>query len=453
MKQKSKLTWAIAFSLIAGLFLGHFFPETALLTRPLRELFLNGVKCIIAPLIFASIVVGVNAAGSVKGLGKTGLRAIVYFEIATTLALGVGLLMVNLFRPGDGVVLGHGISNAVAQAQSTPLSFQGFIAHLLPSNFVDAIARGDVLQIVIFSSIFAVAALMAGAKAAPVVSFCEALNEVMFKFTGIIMVLAPLGVGASVAIGVAEHGVEVVLPLLKLLGSLYFALLVFVAAVLVPVLWFSGVRLSRFFSELRPAVLLAFATASSESAYPEALGALERMGVKKRISSFVLPLGYSFNLDGSTLYLALASVFVAQAAHIELSFTTQVLMMLTLMLTTKGVAAVPRASIVVLSGTLTAFGLPLEGVALILSVDAFMDMARTSVNLLGNCVATVVISRLEGESLAPAFSRNQPSGAFAGVNQGLHIGPEQDFDLVREDVLLNDPLAKGGVGDAVARLE
>ncbi|NDG84676.1 MAG: dicarboxylate/amino acid:cation symporter, partial [Proteobacteria bacterium] len=266
-------------------------------------------------------------------------------------------------------------------------------------------------------------------------------------------VLAPIGVGASVAIGVAEHGVEVVLPLLKLLGSLYFALILFVATVLIPALWLSGVKISRFLSEVRPAALLAFATATSESAYPEALAALDRMGVKKRISSFVLPLGYSFNLDGSTLYLALASVFVAQAAHIELSFTTQLLMMLTLMLTTKGVAAVPRASIVVLSGTLTAFGLPLEGVALILSVDAFMDMARTSVNLLGNCVATVVISRLEGEALAPAFSRKSGSGAFAGVDQGLEIRAEQDFDLVREDVLLNDSLAKGGVGDAIAHIE
>ena len=403
MAKKNTLTLMILMSLILGLLLGHFAPEQALLLKPFRGLFLNGVKCIIAPLIFASIVMGVNAAGTVKGLGKTGLRALIYFELATTLALGVGLALVNLLRPGDGVTLVHGVSEVVSRAQETKLSLQGFIEHLLPSSFADAIVRGDVLQIVIFSSLFGVATLMAGEKARPVLSFCEGLNEVMFKFTGIIMLLAPLGVGASAATGVAEHGIGVVLPLLKLVGTLYLALLIFVILVLIPALWFARANLKRFLLELRPALLLAFATTSSESAYPQALQSLDRMGVNKRISSFVLPLGYSFNLDGSTLYLALASVFVAQAAHIELSLWTQLSMMLTLMLTTKGVAAVPRASIVVLSGTLTAFGLPLEGITLILGVDEFMDMARTSVNLLGNCVATVVVSRLEGETLHSDF--------------------------------------------------
>ena len=407
MAKKNTLTLMILLSLILGLLLGHFAPEYALMLKPFRGLFLNGVKCIIAPLIFASIVMGVNAAGSVKGLGKTGLRALLYFELATTLALGVGLALVNLLRPGDGVSLVHGVSEAVTRAQETKLSLQGFIEHLLPSSFAEAIVRGDVLQIVIFSSLFGVATLMAGDKARPVLGFCEGLNEVMFKFTGIIMLLAPLGVGASAATGVAEHGIGVVLPLLKLVGTLYLALLIFVVLVLVPALWFARANIKRFLLELRPALMMAFATTSSESAYPQALQSLDRMGVHKRISSFVLPLGYSFNLDGSTLYLALASVFVAQAAQIELSLWTQLSMMLTLMLTTKGVAAVPRASIVVLSGTLTAFGLPLEGITLILGVDEFMDMARTSVNLLGNCVATVVVSRLEGESLSPEFRSSE----------------------------------------------
>jgi proton glutamate symport protein len=225
----------------------------------------------------------------------------------------------------------------------------------------------------------------------------------MFKFTGMIMMLAPIGVGASSAMGVAEHGIGVVLPLLKLVGTLYLALFIFVMVVLVPALIYARVNLIKFLREIRPSLLLAFATTSSESAFPQALASLDRIGVKKRISSFVLPLGYSFNLDGSTLYLALASVFVAQAAGIQLTIWTQVTMMLTLMLTTKGVAAVPRASFVVLSGTLTAFGLPLEGITLILGVDVFMDMARTSVNLLGNCVATLVISRWEGEAINPEF--------------------------------------------------
>jgi len=407
MLRKVKLTTWIFIALLFGLALGHYAPEFALSLKSLRTLFLNGVKCIIAPLIFASIVLGINSAGSVKGLGRTGVRAIIYFEIATTLALIVGLFMVNWLRPGDGNSLSVPVSELVSKAQETKLSFSGFFEHLLPTNFAEAIVKGDVLQIVIFSTIFGIATLLAGEKGRPMVTFAESLNEVMFKFTGIIMSLAPIGVGAAAATGVAEHGIGVVIPLLKLVGTLYLALLVFVVIVLVPAMIYARVNMMAFLREIRPALLLAFATTSSESAFPHALESLEKMGVKKRISSFVLPLGYSFNLDGSTLYLALASVFVAQAAGIELSLWTQLTMMLTLMLTTKGVAAVPRASLVVLSGTLTAFGLPLEGITLILGVDEFMDMARTTVNLLGNCVATLVVSRWEGESLSPEFTKVQ----------------------------------------------
>ena len=225
----------------------------------------------------------------------------------------------------------------------------------------------------------------------------------MFKFTEIIMKLAPIGVGAAIAGAVAEHGLGVLLPMAKMVGTLYLALIVFVGVVLIPGLMYARIRVGAFFRELRPSLLLAFATTSSESAYPGTLQSLEKIGVPNRIASFVLPLGYSFNLDGSTLYLAIASVFIAQAAHVELSIGTQLAMMLTLMLTTKGVAAVPRASIVVLSATLVGFGLPLEGIALIIGVDEFMDMARTTINLLGNCVATTVVARWEREPLSPAF--------------------------------------------------
>jgi len=405
MLRKIKLTSWIFIALIAGFLIGHYFPGLVPWIKPFRGLFLNGVKCIVAPLIFASIVIGINSAGSVKGLGKTGVRALIYFEIATTLALGVGLLMVNVLRPGDGLSLGHQVAEVVNKAQENKLSFQGFVEHLLPTNFAEAIVKGDVLQIVLFSTLFGIAVLLGGEKASPMLRFCEGLNEVMFKFTGIIMNLAPFGVGAAAAGSVAEHGIGVILPMMKLVGSLYLALVIFVVLVLVPAMIYSKVSILKFVSEIRPSLMLAFATTSSESAYPSALESLDRMGVKKRISSFVLPLGYSFNLDGSTLYLAIASVFVAQAAGIELSLGTQITMMLTLMLTTKGVAAVPRASLVVLSGTLTAFGLPLEGITLILGVDEFMDMARTTVNLLGNCVATLVISRWEGESLDPKFQK------------------------------------------------
>lgn len=404
-KVRISLTSWIFIALAAGLLIGIFFPEFAHNITPLRSLFLNGVKCIIAPLIFASIVSGINSSGSVKGLGRLGLRAIIWFEVATTLALVIGLLFVNVMRPGDGLSIGHDIDPAVTLAAQNKLSMAGFIEHLLPHNFAEAVVKGDVLQIVIFSVIFGIAVLLAGEKGRPVYVFCEGLNQVMFKFTELIMKLAPIGVGAAMAGSIAEHGLSVLVPMAKMVGTLYIALIVFVAMVLIPGLLWARVRVREFFQELRPSLVLAFATTSSESAYPGALQSLERMGVPNRIASFVLPMGYSFNLDGSTLYLAIASVFIAQAAHIELPIQTQIAMMLALMLTTKGVAAVPRASMVVLSATLTAFGLPLEGVVLIMGVDEFMDMARTSVNLLGNCVATTVVSRWEGDELSPEFQR------------------------------------------------
>jgi proton glutamate symport protein len=400
-----RLTTWIFIALILGVLIGEFAPHLVPYIKPFRLVFLNGVKCIVAPLIFASIVTGINSAGTLKGLGRTGLRAIIYFEIATTVALFIGLGFVNWFKPGQGLsVLGQHVSDTVAKAEQTKLTFAGFVEHLLPTNFADAIVRGDVLQIVLFSTIFGIAVLMAGEKGKPVLNFCEGLNDVMFKFTNVIMLFAPIGVGAAIAASVVDHGWSVMVPMLKMVGTLYMALAVFIIVVLFPALIYSKVKIGAFFQELKPSLILAVATTSSESAYPSALNSLEKMGVSKRISSFVLPLGYSFNLDGSTLYLAVASVFVAQAAGVDLSIGTQMAMMLTLMLTTKGVAAVPRASMVVLSGTLVAFGLPLEGIMLILGVDEFMDMARTGVNLLGNCVATTVVSKWEGESLNPDYT-------------------------------------------------
>jgi Na+/H+-dicarboxylate symporter len=401
-KSSSKLTFWIFVSLIVGLVLGIWFPDVAHAVKPFRTVFMNGVKCIIAPLIFSSIVCGINSSGSAKGLGRVGLKAIIWFELATTFALVIGLVFVNFVRPGDGLSLAAIDASAVPAAQ-VKMTFAGFIEHLFPTNIAEPIVKGDVLQIVIFSVIFGLGLLWSGEKGKPVYVFCEGLTHVMFKFTELIMNLAPIGVGAAMAGAVAEHGLSVLLPMGKLVGSLYLALLVFVVGVLLPGLKWARVKIIPFFRELRPVITLAFATTSSESAYPDALKSLEKMGVPNRVASFVLPMGYSFNLDGSTLYLAIASVFVAQAAHIELSIGTQLAMMLSLMLTTKGVAAVPRASLVVLSATLVAFGLPLEGIVLIMGVDEFMDMARTSVNLLGNCVATTVVSHWENEKLSPEF--------------------------------------------------
>ena len=391
------LTQWIFIALLGGFLMGAFAPQLVPIIKPFRGLFLNGVKCIIAPLIFGTLVTGIAGSGSGHQLGKMGLRAFIYFEIATTFALVIGLVAVNLLQPGAGLTIKASTSGL--PTGEVHVSFGGFVEHLLPTNIVDAIAKGDVLQLVIFTTIFAVAVLAVGERARPVLKFCESLSDVMFKFTSYLMKLAPLGVGAAMAASVAEHGWQVILPLFKLVGSLYLALIVFVLAVLVPVCKLVKIPVIPFFRQVKDPVVLAFATTSSESALPMALDHMERFGVPRRIASFILPMGYSFNLDGSTLYLAVASVFVAQAAKVHLSIGQQILMMGTLMLTTKGVAAVPRASVVVLTGTLTAFGLPLEGVALILGVDELMDMARTGVNLLGNCLATAVIARWEGITL------------------------------------------------------
>ena len=388
----------IFIGLITGFLIGFFAPEFAHNLKPFRTLFLNGVKCIIAPLIFATIVTGIASAGSFKQLGAMGVRALIYFEVVTTIALFFGLLAVNVLRPGAGLNVTEGSQAAETFAKSQ-VSLGGFIEHLLPTNVAEAVVKGDVLQIVIVSTIFAFAVLAVGNKAKPVLTLCESLAEVMFRFTGYIMLLAPLGVGAALATSMAEHGWQVIFPSLKMVGTLYVALIAFVLAVFLPIVKLFKIPVRAFLSHVKEAVILAFATTSSESAYPLALDSMEKFGVPRRISSFVLPMGYSFNLDGSTLYLAVASVFVAQASGIELSLGTQLAMMASLMLTTKGVAAVPRASIVVLSGTLSAFGIPLEGIALIMAVDAFMDMARTGVNLLGNCLATAVIARCEDINL------------------------------------------------------
>jgi proton glutamate symport protein len=402
LKSLKLSTW-IFLALFIGLAIGVFWPEAAHYIKPFRTVFLNGVKCIIAPLIFASIVCGIASAGSVKNLGKIGLIATIWFEVATTAALAIGLIFVNWLRPGDGLSIGHEVSKDILASANQEMSFTKFIEHLFPQNIADAVARGDVLQIVIFSIIFGIAVLLAGEKGKSVLNFCQSLNDVMFHFTSLIMTLAPIGVGAAMASSIAEHGLGVMIPMAKMVGTLYLALIAFVLIVLCPALFYAKVKILAFIKEFKPAIVLAFATTSSESAYPQALRSLNKMGVSPRISSFVLPLGYSFNLDGSTLYLAIASVFIAQAANIELSLTTQITMMLTLMLTTKGVAAVPRASMVVLSATLTAFGLPLEGIVLIIGVDEFMDMARTAVNLLGNSVATLVVARWEEEELTNDF--------------------------------------------------
>jgi proton glutamate symport protein len=395
MKRLSLTAW-IFIAMVLGVALGAMFPEAgkADWMGAISNVFLRLIKSIIAPLIFATLVYGIAGTGSVKTMGRIGLKAIIYFEVLTTIALFLGLGAVNLIRPGEGMTLARGATET-GLAKTTP-TLSGTLEHTFPASVIDAMARGDVLQIVVFAFIFGAACAAIGAKSAAVVEVCKSLSEVMFRYTKYVMYLAPVGVGAAMAHTIGSNGIGVLLNLGKLVLTLYGALFIFVFVVLGAVAVIARVPLKPFVRAAREPFILAFSTASSESALPLALENLELMGVPKHIVAFVLPTGYSFNLDGSTLYLSLASVFVAQAAGVHMPLSQQLLMMLTLMLTSKGVAAVPRASLVILAGTLASFGLPVAGVALILGADALMDMARTSVNLLGNCMATVVVARWEG---------------------------------------------------------
>jgi proton glutamate symport protein len=398
--RRLSLTAWIFIAMVVGVALGAAFPNIgkAEWMSAIASVFLRLIKSIIAPLIFGTLVYGIAGTGSVKTMGRIGLKAIVYFEVLTTIALVLGLAAVNLVRPGEGMTLERGASET-GLAQSGP-TLTGTLEHTFPASVIDAMARGDVLQIVVFSFIFGAACAAIGLKAAPVVSFCKALSEVMFRYTKYVMYLAPLGVGAAMAATIGSRGLGVLLGLGKLILTLYGTLLIFVFIVLGAVALIARVPLRAFIRAAREPFLLAFSTASSESALPLALENMESMGVPAHIVAFVLPTGYSFNLDGSTLYLSMASLFVAQAAGIHMPLSQQLLMMLTLMLTSKGVAAVPRASLVILAGTLATFSLPISGVALLLGADALMDMARTSVNLLGNCMASAVVARWEGVNLS-----------------------------------------------------
>jgi proton glutamate symport protein len=362
----------------------------------LGTIFLRLIKSIIAPLLFATLVVGIAGTGSVKTMGRIGGKAILYFEIVTTVALFVGLGAANLVQPGLGVDLTKGAAQAVDRASA---GLAQILEHTFPTSIIDAMARGDVLQIVVFTFLFGTACAAIGTKARQMVEFCESLAQVMFKFTGYVMLFAPFGVFGAMAATIGEHGLKVLFSLGKLVLTLYAAEAFFVVVVFGSVVAIARIPARRFIHYVREPYLIAFSTASSEAALPRALENMEKFGVPKHIVSFVLPTGYSFNLDGSTLYLSLAAMFVAQAAGVHLPFGTQIVMMLTLMLTSKGVAGVPRASLVILAGTLGSFNLPIEGIAVILGVDTLMDMARTSVNLLGNCLATAVVARWEGVKL------------------------------------------------------
>jgi proton glutamate symport protein len=409
MKRVSLTTW-ILIALAGGILFGAALPGPARQLGILGTIFLRLIKSIIAPLLFGTLVSGIAGTGNVKTMGRIGGKAILYFEAVTTIALFVGLGAVNLVKPGVGVQLQKGAAAGLAASNA---GLAQILEHTFPSSIIDAMAKGEVLQIVVFAFIFGAACATVGLKARPVVEFCESLSEVMFKYTGYVMLFAPLGVFGAMAATIGEKGLGVMVNLGKLVLTLYGAEAFFVVVVFGAIATVTRVPLRRFIQYVREPFLLAFSTASSESAFPLALENMERFGVPKHIVAFVLPTGYSFNLDGSTLYLSLAALFVAQAAGVHMPFATQLVMLLTLMLTSKGVAGVPRASLVILAGTLATFNLPVEGVAVILGVDTLMDMARTSVNLLGNCLATAVVARWEGVDLYAAGAEAAAEAASA----------------------------------------
>ncbi len=429
--RKVSLTQWILIAMVAGMLVGWAFPEAAQQLKPLSNVFLRMIKSLIAPLIFATLVVGIAGHGDdMKKVGRLALKSLIYFEVVTTLALFVGLAAVNIARPGDGVVLGAEATTGEEYA-AKQTTVAGVLEHIVPASVVEAAAHNEVLQIVFWSILFAVALTrVPGPTRAVVITGLDALAEVMFKFTGLVMAFAPVGIAAAMAVTVGSGGLKVLGNLAFLILTLYAALVVFLAGVLVPVALVARIPLKKFLRAVKEPALIAFSTTSSEAALPKAMLAMQSIGVPKRIVAFVMPTGYSFNLDGSTLYLAVASVFAAQAAGVEMSFGQQLVMMLTLMVTSKGVAAVPRASLVILAGTLTQFQLPLEAVAVIFGVDTLMDMARTTVNLIGNCLASCVMARWEGEfddsatGVLADENRNAEEVPRMNAEEGKDIKPE-----------------------------
>lgn len=389
-------TTQIFIGLAVGIVLGATVPDLAVALKPLADAFLRMIKMIIAPLLFSTLVVGIAGTGDMKAMGRIGLKAIIYFEVATTLALVLGLGLVNWFQPGAGVTLTGAGTEAVAAMATRQQTLTDVFLHMFPTSIFDAMARGDILQVVVFASFFGVALAGVGEKGRPVLDFLESVAQVMFRFTAYVMMFAPIGVMAAIGATVGGRGLGILVTLGKLVGVMYLGLVIFLFLVIGGVALLIRVPFFTFLRAIREPFLIAFTTASSEAALPKALDVMARFGVPRNIVGFVLPTGYSFNLDGTTLYLSIASVFVAQLAGIQLTWSQQLMMMLTLMLTSKGVAGVPRGALVVLTAALGSFGLPLEGAAILLGIDQVLDMGRTAVNVTGNCLATAVVARWEG---------------------------------------------------------
>lgn len=441
MKQ-SKLTIAIFIALVLGILVGWVFPAFAIKTHVLAEIFLRMIKMIIAPLLFATLVVGIAGHGDVKSLGRLGIKTLAYFEIVTTIALFIGLGFANLFKPGIG--MGNiasdqtGLTRIVQMASTTHHnSFGDLLLSLCPTSIFQAMAEGNLLQIVVFCIFFALAICAVGKKAQPVVDILNSVASIMFKFTEYVMLFAPIGIFGAIAYTVGSNGISILFNYGKIIISLYTALIVFVALVLIIACKLVGVSARAVIRAIQEPALLTFTTASSEAALPKAMSIMEKFGVPKSIVGFVMPTGYTFNLDGSTLYLAMAVLFSTQLVGIHLTFEQQLVIMFALMLTSKGVAGVPRASIIVLAGTLTSFNIPIVGVAVLLGIDQILDMGRTTVNLIGNCIATIVIARWENafdyNKMADFIKlRNLKANTLTKINSNVSF--QHDFSAEKVEV-------------------
>jgi proton glutamate symport protein len=405
LRRRTITPWIFAF-MLAGAEIGVDAPVFATHLRVFSDIFLRLIKTIVAPLILCTLITGIAGHGDLKSVGRMGIRSLIYFEVATTLALVIGLIAINITHAGAGLTL-PAAPHTEAMAVPAALRWDDFLLHIFPENIAKSIAEGQILQVAVFAVFFGIAlATLPDSKRGPVLRLTESLSEVMFRFTNVVMYFAPIGVGAAMAFTVGHMGLGVMVNLGKLLLTFYTALIAFGLLVLLPAALIFKVPIRRFISAVAEPATIAFATSTSEAALPRAMECMEALGVPRRIVSFVIPAGYSFNLDGSTLYLAVASIFVAQAAGIHMPISTQLVMMATLVLTSKGVAGVPRATLVVLLATAATFGLPTEPIFVILGIDALMDMARTALNVTGNCLASVIIARWEN-----AFATEAPSPA------------------------------------------
>ena len=394
---RRSLTYWMFFSMLLGAEIGVDSPQLAEHLRVLSDIFLRLIKVIIAPLILGTLITGIAGHGNLRSVGRIGLKSLIYFEAVTTIALFIGVAAIDISRAGMGLSLAPSAASAAVPA-AAPMHWDDFVLHVFPENIAKSISENQILQVAVFAVIFGFAlARISEARRKPMLNFCESLTETMFAFTNLVMYFAPFGVGAAMAYTVGHLGISVLLPLLKLLLTGYAALIVFLTIVLLPILVAARLPLRRFLRAVAEPATIAFATSTSEAALPRAMEEMEVFGVPRRIVAFVIPAGYGFNLDGSTLYLAVAALFVAQVAGIHMSWTEQLFMVFALMLMSKGIAGVPRATLVVLMGAAATFHLPTEPIFIILGIDALMDMARTAVNVIGNCLASAVIARWEGE--------------------------------------------------------